>query len=176
MIFSESPLANAWVIELDRSSDERGWFARTFDTEAFEQRGLEPSIVQCSASFNERSGTLRGMHFQREPHAESKLVRCTRGAIYDVIVDLRAASPTQCCWFAVELSQDNGRMLYVPPGCAHGFQTLADDTEVSYQMGQDYVPSHAAGVRWDDPRFGIEWPSAARVMSDRDRTWPDFRP
>jgi dTDP-4-dehydrorhamnose 3,5-epimerase len=133
--------------------------------------------VQSSVSFNSRPGTLRGMHFQEAPHAEDKLVRCTRGAIYDVIVDLRPASPAYCRWFGIELTPDNGRELLIPKGCAHGFQTLLGDTEVHYQMSYPYVPGAGRGVRWDDPAFGIEWPSAgSRVMSERDASYPDFRP
>jgi dTDP-4-dehydrorhamnose 3,5-epimerase len=176
VIFQETPLPGAWLIELDRKVDERGWFARTFDADEFARRGLEPAVVQCNASFNERAGTLRGMHFQREPHGEPKLVRCVRGAVYDVIVDLREGSPARGRWFAAELGEKDGRMLYVPAGVAHGFQTLADQTEVAYQMGHEYVPSHASGVRWDDPAFGIEWPPGERVISERDRSWPDFEP
>jgi dTDP-4-dehydrorhamnose 3,5-epimerase len=171
---TETPLAGAFVIELDLLRDERGFFARTFDADEFRQHDLEPAVAQCNTSFNERAGTLRGMHYQADPDGECKLVRCTRGAIYDVIVDLRSGSETYCRWFAVELSPDNGRMLYVPKGLAHGFQTLADGSEVAYQMSHVYVPEQARGVRWDDPAFGIEWPEAERTISDRDRAYPDF--
>jgi dTDP-4-dehydrorhamnose 3,5-epimerase len=174
--FEETPLAGVWVIELDKLVDERGWFARTFDADQFRARGIEPAVVQSNASFNAHAGTLRGMHYQRSPHEEPKLVRCVRGAVFDVVVDLRPDSATLCDWFGVELNEDEGRMLYIPGGLAHGFQTLADDTELSYQMGAPYVPDAAAGVRWDDPAFGIEWPPAERIIADRDRRWPDFRP
>jgi dTDP-4-dehydrorhamnose 3,5-epimerase len=174
--FEETPLAGVWVIELDKLVDERGWFARTFDAGEFRARGIEPAVVQSNASFNAHAGTLRGMHYQRSPHEEPKLVRCVRGAVFDVVVDLRRDSATLCDWFGVELNEDEGRMLYIPGGLAHGFQTLADDTELSYQMGAPYVPGAADGVRWDDPAFGIEWPPAERIIADRDRRWPDFRP
>jgi dTDP-4-dehydrorhamnose 3,5-epimerase len=179
VIFEPTPLAGAWVIDLDRRADERGWFARTFDADEFAARGLEPQVLQCNASFNAAAGTLRGMHFQLAPREEPKLVRCTRGAVYDVLVDLRPGSETYRQWFGAELSEDNGRMLYVPGGLAHGFQTLADASEVAYQMGERYSPDHATGVRWDDPAFGIEWPeppAAGRTMSERDAGWPDFAP
>jgi dTDP-4-dehydrorhamnose 3,5-epimerase len=177
MAFVQTPLGGAWVIELDRLTDERGWFARTFDAADFEARGLNPAVVQCNASFNARSGTLRGMHYQTEPHGESKLVRCVRGAIFDVAVDLRADSPTRCGWHGVELSAENGRAFYVPAGLAHGFQTLTDECEVIYQMGHPYVPEAAQGVRWNDPAFAIEWPPVRgeRIISERDARYPDFR-
>ncbi len=178
MRFLETPLPGAWVIELEELGDERGWFARTFDSEEFESRGLNPAIVQCNASFNARAGTVRGMHYQAEPHGESKLVRCVRGAIFDVAVDLRADSPVRCRWHGVELSGENRRAFYIPAGLAHGFQTLTDDCDVLYQMGHRYVPEAARGVRFDDPAFGIEWPRppGQRILSDRDRSYPDFRP
>jgi dTDP-4-dehydrorhamnose 3,5-epimerase len=172
--FTETPLPGAWVIELDLLYDERGYFARTFDADEFFRRDMDPAVVQCNTSFNERAGTLRGMHYQAEPDAEAKLVRCTRGAVYDVIVDLRPDTPGYCHWFAIELSADNAHMLYVPKGCAHGFQTLADRTEVAYQMSHAHVPEQARGVRWDDPAFGIEWPEAERTISEKDRSYPDF--
>ena len=167
----QTPLPGAWVIELDLLGDERGWFARTFDAEEFQARGLNPEVVQCNASFNARRGTLRGMHYQAEPHGESKLVRCVRGAIFDVAVDLRPASATYRGWHGVQLSADNGHAFYIPEGLAHGFQTLTDACEVIYQMGQRFVPEAARGVRWDDPAFGIEWPEAGgeRIISEKDR-------
>ena len=176
MIFTETPLAGAFVIQIERVSDERGSFARTFDAEEWRSRGLNPEVAQCSVSFNARNGTLRGMHYQADPWAECKLVRCTRGAIYDVVIDLRSASPTFSRWFGVELTEENDRLLYVPEGLAHGFQTLADATEVSYQISQVYVPEAAHGVRWDDPAFAVEWPAfgGERVISARDRSYPDF--
>jgi dTDP-4-dehydrorhamnose 3,5-epimerase len=173
--FAEAPLAGAWVVEPDRLGDERGHFARTFDRDEFAARGMAPEIVQCSTSYNARAGTLRGLHFQADPHGEPKLVRCTRGGVFDVIVDLRPESATHRGWYGVELSADNGRALYVPPGMAHGFQTLQDASELLYMMGREYVPAAASGVRWDDPAFGIEWPPVAeRVMSERDRRYPDY--
>jgi dTDP-4-dehydrorhamnose 3,5-epimerase len=173
--FTEAPLAGAWVIDPDRRSDERGFFARTFDREEFAARGLESAVVQCSTSYNTRAGTLRGMHFQAAPHGEPKVVRCTQGAIYDVIVDLRPGSPMHRRWFATELSAANGRSVYIPVGVAHGFQTVADASEVLYMMGHEYVPDAASGVRWDDPAFGISWPDCdQRIMSDRDRSYPDY--
>jgi dTDP-4-dehydrorhamnose 3,5-epimerase len=176
MQFRETPLSGLWVVGLDLLGDERGWFARTFDAQEFETRGMNPTVVQCNASFNADQGTLRGMHYQAEPHAESKLVRCVRGAIYDVAVDLRADSPTYCQWHALQLSADNLLAFYIPAGVAHGFQTLVDDCEVAYQMGHRYVPEAARGVRWNDPAFAIEWPEAPgeRIISAKDRAYPDF--
>jgi dTDP-4-dehydrorhamnose 3,5-epimerase len=178
MQFLQTPLAGAWVVELDLLGDERGWFARTFDAEEFRARGLNDAVAQCNASFNAHSGTLRGMHYQAEPHGESKLVRCVRGAVFDVAVDLRQGSPTRCRWHGVELSAENRLAFYIPAGLAHGFQTLTEDCEVLYQMGHHYVPEAARGVRWDDPAFAIEWPQpqGERVISDRDRRYPDFVP
>ncbi len=178
MRFIETPLNGAWVVDLDLLGDERGWFARTFDAGEFAARGLNPAVVQCNASFNARRGTLRGMHYQAEPHGESKLVRCVRGAIFDVAVDLRGGSPTLRRWHGVELSADNRLAFYIPPGLAHGFQTLSDDAEVLYQMGNPYVPEAARGVRWDDPAFAIQWPEpdGERIVSERDRAFADFRP
>lgn len=177
MRFIETPLPGAWVIELEELGDERGWFARTFDAEEFESRGLNPAVVQCNASFNARRGTLRGMHYQGEPHGESKVVRCVRGAIFDVAVDLRPDSPTYRGWHGVELSSENRRAFYIPAGLAHGFQTLTDDAEVLYQMGHRYVPEAARGVRWDDPAFAIDWPAVdrERIISEKDRAYPDYR-
>jgi dTDP-4-dehydrorhamnose 3,5-epimerase len=177
--FHETPVAGALVVESERIEDERGYFARTFASEEFAARGLDARVNQCSTSFNARAGTLRGLHYQAEPHGEAKLVRCTRGAIYDVALDLRSESPTYLRWYGVELSADNGRALFVPEGCAHGFQSLVDATEVLYQISTPYVPDAARGVRWDDPAFGIEWPPApadGRTMSERDATYPDFSP
>jgi dTDP-4-dehydrorhamnose 3,5-epimerase len=176
MRFTPTPLPGAWVIELDELADERGWFARTFDAEEFHARGLDPAVVQCNASFTARRGTVRGLHYQAEPHRESKLVRCVRGAIFDVAVDLREDSPARCSWHAVELSAENRLGFYIPAGLAHGFQTLHDDCEVLYQMGHRYVAEAARGVRWDDPAFAIEWPPSdgPRLISERDSSYPDF--
>jgi dTDP-4-dehydrorhamnose 3,5-epimerase len=176
MKFHETPLPGVWLIEPERIGDERGWFARTFDAEEFRARGMNPDVVQCNASFNARRDTLRGMHYQTAPHGESKLVRCVRGAIFDVAVDLRRGAETFCQWHGVELSAENGHLLYIPAGLAHGFQTLVDDCEVLYQMGHRYVPEAARGVRFDDPAFAIRWPVplAERVVSERDRSFPRF--
>lgn len=174
MIFTETKLAGAFVIELERRTDPRGFFARTFCQEEFEAHGLKTEVVQCNVSFNERKGTLRGMHYQATPFAEAKLVRCTSGSIYDVIIDLRPASATFKRHFAVELSAENRRMLYIPEDFAHGFQTLQDDTEVFYQMAQRYSAEHARGVRWNDPAFGIEWPEGERIIIERDGNYPNF--
>src|SRR5687768_3908724 len=176
MIFKETKLGGAFVVEPERFEDERGFFARGWSRREFEERGLDARLVETNISFNRRRGTLRGMHFQSAPRAQAKLVRCTRGAIYDVVVDLRPESPTFKRWVGVELSADNRLMLFVPEGLAHGFQTLADETEVFYQMSEYYAPETAGGVRWDDPAFGIEWPDApARIINERDANYPDFR-
>jgi dTDP-4-dehydrorhamnose 3,5-epimerase len=174
LIFTETKLAGAFVIELERHTDERGFFARTFCQQEFEAHGLKAEVAQCNVSFNKRKGTLRGMHYQAAPFAEAKLVRCTAGSIYDVIIDLRPASATFKRHFAVELSAENHRMLYIPEDFAHGFQTLEDDTEVFYQMAQRYSAEHARGVRWNDPAFGIEWPKGERIIIERDQNYPDF--
>jgi dTDP-4-dehydrorhamnose 3,5-epimerase len=179
VLFVETPVAGALVVEPQPIEDERGFFARTFSAEEFAERGLDVRVDQCSVSFNARAGTLRGMHYQAAPHGETKLVRCTRGAIFDVAVDLRPDSPTYLRWAGLELTAENGRALYVPEGCAHGFQTLTDGAEVLYQISTPYVPDAARGVRWDDPAFGIEWPEAppgGRTMSARDAEYPDFDP
>jgi len=175
MRFAETTVPGAFVIDPERFEDDRGFFARTWDTNEFERKGLNPRLVQASVSWNRSRGTLRGMHFQRSPHEEAKLVRCTAGAIFDVCVDLRPASRTYTRWVGVELAAENGNALYIPEGCAHGFLTLADRSEVSYQMSAFYSPEAAGGVRWDDPAFGIDWPEDVRVINDRDRSWPDFQ-
>jgi dTDP-4-dehydrorhamnose 3,5-epimerase len=172
--FLPTALAGACIIDIEPVPDERGFFARSWCREEFARHGLNPDLAQCSISLNKKRGTLRGMHYQAKPHEETKVVRCTRGAIYDVIVDLRPESPTFRKWIAVELSADNRRMLYVPPGFAHGFQSLEDDTEVFYQISAFYHPESARGVRWNDPAFGIEWPVTKQVISDKDRQYPDF--
>jgi dTDP-4-dehydrorhamnose 3,5-epimerase len=170
--FLPTSLAGAFVVELEPIEDERGFFARSFCQNEFRSHGLDPAIAQCNVSLNRRRGTLRGLHYQAPPHEEAKLVRCTRGAICDVIVDLRHGSATRGQWFAVELSADNHRALYVPRGFAHGFQTLADDSEVLYQMSEFYRPGSERGIRWDDPAIGIQWPIADPVVSARDRAYP----
>jgi dTDP-4-dehydrorhamnose 3,5-epimerase len=177
MRFQETPLPGSWVIELDLMEDERGWFARTFDVDEFEARGLDPTVVQCNVSYNARRDTLRGMHYQADPHGESKVVRCVRGGIFDVAVDLRLDSPTFRRWHGVELSAENRLAYYIPAGLAHGFQTLTEGSEVLYQMGHSYVPEAARGVRFDDPAFAIEWraPAGSLTLSERDRSYPDFQ-
>lgn len=177
MIFRETDLLGAYVLELERRGDERGFFARAWSRDELAEHGLDSRVAQANVSWNERRGTLRGLHFQRPPHAEVKLVRCTRGAVHDVIVDLRADSPTYMRWLGVELSAENGRALYVPEGFAHGYQTLADGSETFYLVSEPYRAEAEGGVRWDDPAFRIEWPEAAeRVISPKDRSWPDFVP
>ena len=171
MIFTETILPGAFIIDQERLEDPRGFFARTWCERECAAHGLNARIVQCSLSVNKRRGTLRGLHYQVPPHQETKLVRCTRGSIFDVVLDLRADSATYRRHVSVLLSAENGRMVYVPEGCAHGFQTLEDDTEVAYQMSEFYVPECARGVRWDDPAFGIEWPPAERIIIDRDRNY-----
>jgi len=175
VIFFETPLKGAFLLEVEKREDDRGYFARTFCQREFEAHGLNPRVVQCSVSFNRRKGTLRGMHWQASPYEEAKLVSCLRGGIYDVIVDLRAGSPTHTRHFATELSAVNRRTLYVPEGFAHGFQTLEDDTEVFYQISQFFSPEHARGARWDDPAFAISWPPAERIIVERDRKYPLFQ-
>lgn len=175
MIFHETPIPGAWRVEPERIEDERGFFARVFDEDEFARRGMRTAFPQCSVSFNARAGTLRGLHYQAAPHAEAKLVRCTAGAVWDVLVDLRPESPAFRRWYAAELSAGNRRLLYVPEGVAHGFQTLVDGSEVFYQISETYHPALARGHRWDDPAFGIEWPAASvRTISERDRGYADF--
>jgi dTDP-4-dehydrorhamnose 3,5-epimerase len=176
MLFRETGIAGAWIVELEPSSDERGMFARTFDAALFDERGLGLGVVQCSTSFNTRAGTLRGLHYQAEPHAERKLVRCTAGAVYDVLVDLREGSATRGHWEAIKLSSESRRAVYVPRGVAHGFQTMVDGSELLYMIDEPYEPSAMRGVRWDDPAFAIEWPEppGTRIMSQRDLSFPDY--
>ncbi|MGV1099884.1 dTDP-4-dehydrorhamnose 3,5-epimerase [Thiovibrio sp. JS02] len=174
MLFVETPLRGAYVIDIEPVNDERGFFARSWCRREFEALGLNPRLVQCNISFNRKKGTLRGMHYQVAPHAEAKLVRCTQGAIYDVIVDLRPDSLNYRKWFSCELTAENRRMLYVPEGFAHGFQTLQDNTEVFYQMSECYFPESARGFRWDDPSFAIGWPEAGRIISPKDLQYQDF--
>ncbi len=175
MTFHETKLNGVFEIHLQPRCDERGFFARSWCQQEFEQHGINPKLVQCNVSFNAQKGTLRGIHFQAAPLPEAKLVRCTMGAIYDVVVDLRPQSPTFKEWVGVVLSATNRHMLYVPEACAHGFLTLEDETEVFYQMSEFYHPELARGVRWDDTAFRIGWPSPVRVISERDRTYPDFK-
>jgi dTDP-4-dehydrorhamnose 3,5-epimerase len=174
MIFTETSLAGAFVIDLDKRLDNRGFFARTFSRDEFRARGLEPTVVQANVSFNHKKGTVRGMHFQFPPAAETKLVRCTRGSVVDVIVDLRPESPTFLQHTAVELSNDNGRSIYVPKRFAHGYQVLEDGTEVTYLTSEDYAPQHEGGLPYDDPGLAIVWPLAATEMSPKDRAWKSW--
>jgi dTDP-4-dehydrorhamnose 3,5-epimerase len=175
MTFHETAISGAFEIRANRIPDERGFFARTWCRNEFEEHGLESVLLQCNISYNARRGTLRGMHYQAAPFAESKLVRCTQGAIYDVVLDLRPQSPSFKQWIAVTLTAENRDMVYVPKGCAHGFLTLQDQTEVFYQMSEVYNAESARGVRWDDPAFNIAWPEKVEVISERDRTYPDFK-
>jgi dTDP-4-dehydrorhamnose 3,5-epimerase len=176
MIFRATSLPDAFIIEPELLGDARGWFARTWCRETFSERGLNGELAQCSLSYTRDSGTLRGMHYQRAPHTETKLVRVTRGAIYDVAVDLRPESETFCQWSAVELTADNRKMFYIPDGLAHGFVTLTDEAEVFYQISVPHEPASEAGVRWDDPAFNIDWPIDQPLLSRRDAAFPDFQP
>jgi dTDP-4-dehydrorhamnose 3,5-epimerase len=174
MRFEPTKLAGVFQIDPELRTDGRGFFARTWCRDKFEKAGLDSHVAQCSISFNASKGTLRGMHYQADPFRETKLVRCTMGAIYDVVLDLRAASSTFKEWIGITLTAENRRMIYVPQGCAHGFLTLEDNSEVSYQISEFYHSEAACGVRWNDPAFGIEWPGKVEVISERDRTHPDF--
>ena len=176
MRFVETKLRGAFVLELEPREDDRGFFARSFCQKEFEAHGLKPSVAQCNTSFNHRRGTMRGMHYQLPPAAETKLVRCTRGSILDVIVDLRPGSPTYLQHVAVELSEQNRRQLYVPELFAHGYLSLTDGAEVAYQVGEFYTPGCERGIRYDDPQLGIDWPIAVEVISEKDASWPAFRP
>jgi dTDP-4-dehydrorhamnose 3,5-epimerase len=175
VIFTETKLPGAFLVEVERRVDERGFFARAWCEREFKEHGLETRHVQSNLAYNVRRGTLRGMHYQVAPHAETKLVRCFRGSIYDVVIDLRPESPTFKQWLGVVLTAENRRMLLVPEGFAHGYQTLEDDVEIFYQVSEFFTPEAERGVRWDDPAFAIEWPDASeRIISDKDRAWPDF--
>jgi len=174
VIFTETPLTGAFLIDLELHRDERGFFTRTFCRREFEKRGLNANVVQCNLSSNAKAGTLRGMHFQKPPAAEAKLVRCVRGALYDVIVDLRPESSTYRANFGVELSADNRRALFIPENFAHGFLTLADNTEIEYQMSEFYQPGSAAGFRYDDPNFDLSWPREIEIISQQDLDWPRY--
>jgi len=174
MTFHETKISGVFEIRVEAKIDDRGFFARSWCRNEFQAHGLNPSLVQCNISFNKRKGTLRGMHYQAPPYAEAKLVRCTRGAIYDVVVDLRPQSSTFKKWVAVNLTAENRHALYIPEGCAHGFLTTKDETEVFYQMSEFYKVESARGVRWDDPAFRIQWSQTVEVISERDRSYPDF--
>jgi len=175
MIFQKTKLPGVFEIQIEAKPDDRGIFARTWCQEEFASQGLSSRLVQCNLSFTTQQGTLRGMHYQVAPHEETKLIRCTRGAIYDVVLDLRPDSPAYKDWVAVELTAGKRNMIYVPEGCAHGFLTLQDGTEVIYQMSEFWNPESSRGVRWDDPAFQITWPAKVEVISERDRTYPDFQ-
>jgi dTDP-4-dehydrorhamnose 3,5-epimerase len=174
VIFTATPIRGAWLIDPELLHDERGFFARSWCQREFEHKGLNPCLAQCNISWNKQRGTLRGIHYQEAPYQEAKLVRCTRGAIYDVVIDLRPDSPSFKRYFGARLDVDNRSMLYVPEGCGHGFLTLEDDSEVFYQMSEFYAPGHGRGIRWNDTAFGIRWPEEVCVISERDRTYPDF--
>jgi len=174
LIFSETGLADAYIIDVEPITDERGFFARSWCRKEFEKYGLNNELMQCNISFNKKKGTLRGMHYQNAPYEETKLVRCTSGSIFDVIIDLRSDSDTFRDWIGVKLSAENHRMLYIPEGFAHGFQTLEDNTEVFYQMSSEYVAQAESGVRWDDPAFNVRWPLISNIsLSEKDRDY-DF--
>ena len=174
MIFTETELKGAYIIEIEKLKDHRGFFARSWCQNEFKDHGLRSVWSQANVSYNKKMGTLRGMHYQLSPYEETKLVRCTRGGIYDVIIDLRPASPTYTQWIGVELTAESYKMLYVPENFAHGFITLEDDTEVTYQVSQFYTPGSERGIRWDDPAFSIDWPIEVQVISDKDKSWPDY--
>lgn len=174
MIFKETPLKGAFVIELEERSDDRGFFARSFCMDEFEAHGLKSRVAQCNLSYNHKAGTMRGLHYQLPPAAETKLVRCTRGAIYDAIIDLRPDSPTYLQSFGIELSEDNRKALYVPEMFAHGYQALTDGAEVTYQVSEFYTPGQERGLRYDDPAFNIQWPLEVTVISDKDAAWERF--
>jgi dTDP-4-dehydrorhamnose 3,5-epimerase len=174
MRFHATKLRGVFEVHLEPKADLRGFFARTWCQKEFEAQGLNSQLLQCSISHNTRRGTLRGLHYQAAPHAETKLVRCTRGAVYDVVVDLRPQSPTFKDWVSVVLTAENRHMIYIPEGCAHGFLTLADESEICYQMSEIYDADSARGVRWNDPAFGIVWPEAVQVISERDQTYADI--
>jgi dTDP-4-dehydrorhamnose 3,5-epimerase len=174
MTFTETALKGAFVIGIEQRVDPRGFFARSWCRQEVEAHGLNPALVQINMAFNHKRGTLRGMHYQIAPHSEAKLVRCVKGAIYDVAVDLRPDSPTHKRWFGVELTADNHEALYVPEGFAHGYQTLTDNAEMSYQTSEFYFPECARGVRFDDPAFAIDWPLEVQVISDADKNWPKY--
>ena len=171
MKFIETKLKGSFVIELEKNIDIRGFFARSWDADIFEEHGINPKIVQCNISFNKKKGTLRGLHYQVQPYEEAKLVRCTRGRIFEIFIDLRPESSTFKQWESIELTDDNYKMLYVPEGFALGFQTLENNSELFYQMSQKYVPEASRGIRWDDPRFDIKWPLKITTISEKDKSW-----
>jgi len=174
MIFTETIIKGAFIIEPELRMDKRGFFARSYCRDEFGNHGLDTSIAQCNISYNKNKGTMRGMHYQAPPYEEAKIVSCTRGAIFDVILDLRRNSKTFRQWAAIELTDKNFKMVYIPKGCAHGFQTLKDNTMVYYQMTEVFHPEFACGVKWDDPAFGIQWPSGKKIISEKDTLFPGF--
>lgn len=174
MIFVKTNLKDAYIIELEKFKDQRGFFARTYCREEFNEHNIQFPIVQANISYSKKKGTLRGMHYQRKPHRESKLISCRQGAIYDVIIDIRPESPSYEQWTGIELNERNHRTLYVPEGFAHGFITLEDETKVAYPVSEFYKPDVEMGIRWDDPAFKIDWPAEVEVVSDKDKNWPDF--
>ena len=174
MIFTETILKNAYVIELEKREDHRGFFARTWDKKEFEEHNLNSNLVQCNVSFSKKCGTLRGMHYQKKPFEESKVIRCVKGKIFDVIIDLRSSSSTFKKWFGVELTEENYKMLYVPEGFAHGFQTLEDNSEIIYQVSEFYTPNSELGIHWNDPEFNITWPIEEKIITEKDNSWKLF--
>ena len=174
MIFTETTLKNAYVIELEKREDHRGFFARTWDKKEFEEHNLNSNLVQCNVSFSKKCGTLRGMHYQKNPFEESKVIRCTKGKIFDVIIDLRSSSSTFKKWFGVELTEENYKMLYVPEGFAHGFQSLEDNSEIIYQVSEFYTPNSELGIHWNDPAFNITWPIEEKIITEKDNSWKLF--
>jgi dTDP-4-dehydrorhamnose 3,5-epimerase len=174
MKFNSTDIDGLYYVDIDRLEDDRGFFGRAFCRQEFKEKGLESEVCQANISYNQSAGTLRGMHYQKPPYQESKFIRCIRGSIYDVAIDLRKNSPTYCHWFGIELSDENRTALFVPKDFAHGFLTLTDDTEVIYMVSQSYAPNAEAGVRWDDPFFGISWPVNPSLVSSKDAQWPDF--
>lgn len=175
MIFTETKLAGSYIIEIEKCEDERGFFARTWDSNVCKEMGLNSNLVQCNISFNIERGTIRGMHFQKSPHEEDKIVRCTKGKIFDVIIDLRSDSPTFTKWVSFELSEKNHKMLYIPKGFAHGFQTIEKDSEVFYQMSEYFMPEYSSGVMWNDPNFKIIWPLPISTISKKDLSYSHFK-
>ena len=175
MIFTETKLKGVYIIELEKLNDERGFFARTWDKEVFEKKGFDSKLVQCNISFNKLKGTVRGIHYQTTPFEESKIVRCTKGKIFDVIIDLRSNSSSYTKWISVELTEQNHYMIFIPKGCAHGFQTLEDDTEVFYQISEFYNSEHYHGIRWNDPKFDIKWPLKISLISEKDASYNNFK-
>jgi len=174
MIFNHTTLNDAFLIDIEKKEDSRGFFARAWDIKEFQQNGLNTNLMQCNISRSKKKGTIRGMHYQKYPHQEAKLIRCTKGKIYDVIIDLRPNSKSYKKWEGFELSSDNYKLLYVPEGFAHGFQSLEDNTEIFYQVSQFYTPEAEAGIRWDDSTFNISWPLSSYIVSEKDSTWKKF--